>query len=79
MNKTSSHPLKLLQINLNDSYSATEILKNNIPQIENQITCIQEPYYRRDRLIGFAVKDAYRETINLEWQLSCTTKHLISM
>lgn len=49
--------LSILQINLNHSYTATEHLKINQLTLKNQITCIQEPYYVKNKIIGFSTRD----------------------
>lgn len=50
-------PLKILQINVNHSYSAIEHLKITIAQIQPNIIALQEPYYHNDKIIGFSLNE----------------------
>lgn len=49
--------LNITQINLNHSIRATEQLKINLGIKHSEITCIQEPYYVKNKIIGFSISD----------------------
>lgn len=55
--KKEKNSLNIIQINLNHSYAATEQLKTNLQTFENDVTCVQEPYYSKNKVIGFSMKD----------------------
>lgn len=49
--------IKILQINTNHSYSAIEHLKITIHKIQPNIIALQEPYYYKNKILGFNLTD----------------------
>lgn len=52
-----ANSINFIQINANHSFTASEHLKIN-QQLESHITCIQEPYYLKNKIIGFPLTDS---------------------
>lgn len=50
-----ANSINFIQINANHSFTASEHLKIN-QQLESHITCIQEPYYLKNKIIGFPLR-----------------------
>lgn len=55
--KSVKDQINIIQINLNHSIRATEQLKINQYIRQADITCIQEPYYLNNKIIGFSTSD----------------------
>ncbi|CAN7976742.1 unnamed protein product [Ixodes persulcatus] len=49
--------LNIIQHNCNHSYTATEHLRINIQSKGIHISILQEPYYLKDKIIGFSMTD----------------------
>lgn len=49
--------LHLIQVNLGKSFKATQTLTNNLLELKQDITLVQEPYALKNKVIGFSLKD----------------------
>lgn len=54
---SSQSHLNIIQHNCNHSYTATEHLRINIQSHDIHISLLQEPYYLKDKIIGFSITD----------------------
>lgn len=54
---SSDSRLDILQFNANHCIRAIDQLKIDTMEIKQRITCIQEPYYLKNKVVGFSIKD----------------------